>query len=184
MDPQPADRVRRGRLKLLALAGVFSLPVLLDWIAYLFDLVPDATGNYGELIAPRPLAGAAMEPFRGQWVMLMFDVPECDAYCERKLYFMRQVRRAQGKDQLRVERAWVLTGPGAPRAALLAAIEGARVLPPQGASFLAQFPFGVSPADHVYLVDPRGNLMMRYPRDPDPARMIRDLQRILKYARS
>lgn len=184
MDPLPVEQARRGRLKLLAMAGVFSLPVLLGWIAYLFDWVPAATGNYGELIAPRPLAGAAMQPLRGQWVMLMFDVPACDAYCERKLYFMRQVRRAQGKEQLRVERAWVLTGSGAPRAELLAAIEGTRVLPPQGAGFLAQFPFGDSPADHVYLVDPHGNLMMRYPRDPDPARMIRDLQRILKYARS
>jgi hypothetical protein len=180
----PADPVRRGRIKLLALAGVFSLPVVLGWIAFLFDLVPGATGNYGELITPRPIEGADMAALRGKWVLLSFDTPECDAYCERKLYFMRQVRRAQGRDQLRVERAWVLTGSGTPRADVLAAIEETRVLPPQGPRFLAQFPFGVSPVDHLYLVDPQGNLMMRYPRDPDPSRMIRDLQRILKYARS
>ena len=57
----PADPVRRGRIKLLALAGIFSLPVVLGWIAFVFDLVPGATGNYGELIAPRPLEGADME---------------------------------------------------------------------------------------------------------------------------
>jgi hypothetical protein len=180
----PADPVKRGRLKLLALAGVFSLPVVLGWIAFVFDLVPGATGNYGELLAPRPVEGAALEALRGKWVLLVFDAPECDAYCERKLYFLRQVRRAQGREQLRVERAWVLTGSGAPRSEVLAAIEETRVLAPQGGRFLAQFPFNVSPADHVYLVDPRGNLMMRYPRDPDPSRMIRDLQRILRYARS
>lgn len=177
----PTDPVRRGRLKLIALAGVFSLPVALGWIAFLFDLVPGATGNYGELLAPRPLEGAAIETLRGKWVMVVFDAPECDAYCERKLYFVRQVRRAQGKDQLRVERAWVLTGAGVPRADLLAAIDGTQILPPQGARFLAQFPFSVSPADHVYLVDPQGNLMMRYPREPDPSRMIRDLRRMLRY---
>ncbi len=180
----PTDPVKLGRLKLLALAGVFSLPVLLGWIAFLFDWVPGTTGNYGELISPRSIEGAEFEALRGKWVMVSFDAPECDAYCERKLYFMRQVRRAQGRDQLRVERVWVLTGGGAPRAELLAAIEGTRILPPLGGRFVAQFPFLVSPADHVYLVDPRGNLMMRYPKDPDPSRMIRDLQRILKYARS
>jgi len=180
----PADPVRLGRLKLLALAGVFSLPVVLGWIAFLFDLVPGTAGNYGELLAPRPVEGAALEALRGKWVLLVFDAPECDAYCERKLYFIRQVRRAQGKEQLRVERAWVLTGAGAPRAELLAAIDDTRILPPQGGRFLAQFPFQASPVDHIYLIDPLGNLMMRYQKDPDPSRMIRDLQRILKYARS
>jgi len=38
-------------------------------------------------------------------------------------------------------------------------------------------------ADHIYLIDPLGNLMMRYPRDPEPARIIKDLQRLLKYSR-
>lgn len=184
MSLLPADPVRRGRFKLLALAAVFSLPVVLGWMAFLFDWVPGATGNYGELLAPRPLEGPALAPLRGKWVMLMFDTPECDPWCERKLYFMRQVRRAQGKDQLRVERAWVLTAAGVPRNELLAAIDETRVLPPQGTRFLAQFPFAGSPVDHIYVVDPQGNLMMRYPRDPDPSRMIRDLQRLLKYART
>lgn len=79
--------------------------------------------------------GPALAPLRGKWVMLMFDTPECDPWCERKLYFMRQVRRAQGKDQLRVERAWVLTAAGVPRNELLAAIDETRVLPPQGTRF-------------------------------------------------
>lgn len=182
--PLPADPVRQGRIKLLGLAAIFSLPVVLGWIAFLFDLVPGATGNYGELVAPRPVEGPGLETLRGSWVMLTFDAPECDAYCERKLYFMRQVRRAQGKEQLRVERVWVLTGSGSPKSELLAAIDETRVLPPPGGRFVAQFPYAVSPVDHIYLIDPRGNLMMRYPRDPDPSRMIRDLQRILKYARS
>jgi hypothetical protein len=26
-----------------------------------------------------------------------------------------------------------------------------------------------------------GNLMMRFPRDPDPSKMIKDLQRLLRY---
>jgi hypothetical protein len=37
--------------------------------------------------------------------------------------------------------------------------------------------------EHIYLVDPLGNLMMRFPRDPDPSKMIKDLQRLLRYSR-
>ncbi len=36
---------------------------------------------------------------------------------------------------------------------------------------------------YIYLVDPLGNLMMRYPRDPDPAKLLKDLQRLLRYSR-
>jgi hypothetical protein len=45
-------------------------------------------------------------------VLVTFDTAGCEAYCEQKLYFMRQVRRAQGKDMDRVERLWVLTDSG------------------------------------------------------------------------
>ena len=38
-------------------------------------------------------------------------------------------------------------------------------------------------ADHIYLIDPLGNLMMRFPRDPEPGRMIKDLSRLLKASR-
>jgi cytochrome oxidase Cu insertion factor (SCO1/SenC/PrrC family) len=114
---------------------------------------------------------------RGKWVLVTFDAGACDAYCERKLYVMRQVRRAQGKDMDRIERLWVLTDAGKPRADVLAASEGTRV------SSNGNYGFPGNPADHIYLVDPLGNLMMRFPRDPDPSRMIKDLQRLMKYSR-
>jgi hypothetical protein len=47
----------------------------------------------------------------------------------------------------------------------------------------AQFPGPGMRSDHIYLVDPLGNVMLRWPRDPDPGRMIRDLGRLLKYSR-
>jgi hypothetical protein len=95
---------------------------------------------------------------------------------------MRQVRRALGKDMLRVERLWIVTDAAVPPTALLAAIEGTQVAP-MDAGLAAAFPAERSLADHIYLVDPLGNLMMRFPRDPDPSRMIQDLQRLLKLSR-
>jgi hypothetical protein len=175
-SPEPA---RRGRAKLALLAAAFALPVVLAALAYVFDWAPGTTANYGELVTPpRPLGGPPFDALRGKWVLVSFDAAACDAYCERKLYFMRQVRRAQGKDQDRVERLWVLTDDGRPRAQLLAAIEGTRV--ERNVALAARFPAAASHADHLYVVDPLGNLIMRYPRDPDPSRMLKDLQRLLR----
>ena len=103
----------------------------------------------------------------------------CDAYCEKKLYFMRQVRPRRARSMERVERLWVLTDAGAPRAELLAAIEGTRIATQPCDPELS----GRIRVDHIYLVDPLGNLMMRFPRDPDPSRMLKDLQRLLKLSR-
>lgn len=175
----PTDRVKRGRAKLALLAAFLVLPVAAGWIAWWLELAPGAADNYGTLIGPQPVALAPVGALKGKWVLVQFDGGACDAWCERKHYFMRQVRRAQGKDMQRVERLWLLTDAVRPRAELLAAIEGT-VIAPAGAGSGAVFPAERALTDHIYLVDPLGNLMMRFPRDPDPSRVIKDLQRLLK----
>jgi cytochrome oxidase Cu insertion factor (SCO1/SenC/PrrC family) len=124
-----------------------------------------------------PAAGA----LKGKWVLVQFDSGACSAACERKLYFMRQVRRAQGREMERVARLWLLTDSVQPAPALLQAIEGTVVAPRGGIDAAnGAFPAEGSVTDHLYLVDPLGNLMMRFPRDPDPARVIKDLRRLLR----
>jgi hypothetical protein len=174
--------LKRRRVKLALLGAFFALPIALAWLAWRLDWAPGASANYGELISPpRPLAGPPLAALRGRWVLVSFDAAACDAYCEKKHYFMRQVCRAQGRDQDRVERLWLVTDGARPRAELLAAIEGTRMEPAAGIA--AAFPAAGAIADHIYLVDPLGNLMMRFPRDPDPSRILKDLQRLLKLSR-
>ena len=189
MAPESA---KSARLKLLLIGLLFALPFLLAWAAYWFHWTPGRSGNYGELLPPRQVPGGGLvgldgKPFslaslRGKWVMLQFDAGACDPYCERKLYFMRQLRVAQGKDRDRVERVWVLTDGGLPRPALKAAIAGTHVVRASNGSLAASFPRGRRTEDHIYLIDPLGNLMLRFPRDPDPSKMLKDLQRLLKYS--
>jgi len=170
------------RLKLALLGAVCAAPIVLGTLAWRLGWgVSEHPGNYGELIEVRMLSGSPFSELRGKWVLVTFDTAACDAACERKLYFMRQIRRAQGKEQNRVERLWVLTDGGTPRAELMAAIEGTRVS--KGSPWSAAFPHQGNLADHVYVVDPLGNLMMRYPRDPDPSKMLKDLSRLLRTSR-
>lgn len=193
IDLLPADPVKRGRVKLLALAAFFALPVLAGYVAYFLDLAPGGRANYGLLIAARPLPDPQLQDangqpirlseLRGKWLLLQFDAGNCDAYCERKLYFMRQVRKALGKDTPRVERVWLLTDAQRPKQALLEAIEGTLLVRAAGSALAAEFPAENATTDHIYLVDPLGNLMMRYPREPDPSRMLKDLQRLMRVSR-
>jgi cytochrome oxidase Cu insertion factor (SCO1/SenC/PrrC family) len=163
------------RIKLVLIGLACLSPFVLATLAYRLDWAKGGeTSNYGELLTPQVVAAPGLDKLRGKWVLVMADAAACDAYCERKLYFMRQVRRAQGKEQERIERLWLLTDEGKPRPEVLEAIEGTKI---------HRSTEGVFAKEHIYLVDPLGNLMMRFPRDPDPSRMIKDLQRLLKYSR-
>ncbi|HSH08699.1 MAG TPA: cytochrome C oxidase subunit I, partial [Burkholderiales bacterium] len=172
----PEDPVKRGRLQLLLLIAAFLLPLAGSGLAYWLDWSTGQTGNYGELIEPRQVPRSTLgtldggtlrlDAIRGKWILLQFDAPACDARCERKLYVMRQARKALGRDQSRVERVWILTGEGPPPPRLLGAIEGTYVLRAAETSFAAAFPARTDLRDHVFLIDPRGNLMLRFPPDP------------------
>jgi len=165
-----------ARTKLAFIGLACAAPFVLGTAAYFLGWAPGGQANYGELVAPRPLSGPPLDALRGKWVLVSFDAAACDAYCERKLYLMRQVRTAMHKEAGRVERLWVLTDAGKPRAELLSVIEGTLIVPLADA--LRGFPG--NPPDHIYVIDPLGNLMMRFPRDPDPSKLLKDLQRLLR----
>ena len=165
----------RPALKVAAIFGVCAAPLAFGWLAYQERWISGRTSNYGELLTPRPLAGP-LAPLRGKWVFVTLDPAACGARCERKLYIVRQVRRAQGTNAERIERLWLIADGGTPRPALVAALEGSRIAGVDAA--LA----GALSGDYIYLVDPLGNLMMRFPADADGKRMIQDLERLLKYS--
>jgi cytochrome oxidase Cu insertion factor (SCO1/SenC/PrrC family) len=177
------------RGKLLLLIGIFALPVAAAYLAF-FGWRPAGHTNYGDLLAVTPLqqtAGRALDgrPFsvdalRGKWVMVHVGRANCDADCTRQLYLMRQIRIAQGKEQSRIERLWVLTGGGTPDPTLLHEHPGLHVWRPAVPDFVAQFPSAHDRAAHVYLIDPLGNLMLRFPHPPDAKRMMKDLKLLLK----
>ena len=166
------------RIKLALIVAACAAPFVLGTAAYYFGWSPGGQANYGELIAPRPLAGPPFDALRGKWVLVSFDAAACDAYCEKKLYILRQVRTAQHKNMGRVERLWLLTDARKPRAALIAAIEGTRIAATTDSPAAKEFPGNIT--DHIYLVDPNGNVMMRWPAQADRKRMLGDLQRLLK----
>jgi cytochrome oxidase Cu insertion factor (SCO1/SenC/PrrC family) len=181
-----------GKQTLLLIALVCALPVAASYWAYYF-MAPQKTMNYGELLQAKPLpphrlaaldgTAFSLDELKGRWVMLAFDSSACGERCRRKLYYMRQVRKAQGQEMNRIERVWLLTDAGMPGGELLRDYEGTHIARLADESLAAAVPAPGGQAAHIYLIDPLGNLMLRYPENPDPKRMIKDFERLLKYSR-
>ncbi len=183
---------KKSLLSLWLLIALCVAPVVASYIAYYF-WQPAGHVNYGELLEPARLpddrlALADGTPFqwdklKGKWVLVVVDSGDCDAYCQRKLLYARQVRLAQGREMGRIERAWLITGQTKPSAATIEQYQGTWLIHAASNDVLGHFPAQVSPADHIYVIDPLGNLMMRYPRDADPRRMVKDLARLLRHSK-
>lgn len=171
--------------------AVAIAPFVLAWAAY-WLWTPDRTMNHGELIDPRPLPTTPLTlrdggPFRldahrGKWVLVHAASGRCAEPCQRQLYYMRQIRLAQGVNRSRIERVWLVTDQMQPPAEIAPLYDGVDVVRAAGSALLAALPAERDAGDHVYLVDPLGNLMLRFPRDPDPKAMVKDLQRLLKFS--
>jgi hypothetical protein len=124
-----------------------------------------------------------LSQLHGKWVLLHVDSGACGDACRKKLAYMRQARLALGSDAERVEGVWLLDDSAVPSSALLREHEGLKVLRASGRAFLSEFSPSGNPSGYIYLLDPLGTLMLRFPGDPDAGRMLKDLARLLKVSR-
>lgn len=177
------------RAQLYALLALFFGPLVVAWIWFFhFEGVRPGTVNKGELITPvialgdlgldAREEGVAANPFTEDWSIVVLAPRACDEHCEQALYVTRQVWIRLNKDADRVQRV-MLASPGVDYPA--DAHRDLKAYDADAATF-ARFT-GASGGDgRVYLVDPQGNLMMRYPPDFTPEMLHDDLKRLLRYS--
>jgi hypothetical protein len=172
--------------------AVCAAPVIASYGLY-FWVRPDGRTNYGELIEPqrelpaiglKSLEGVPVEwtQWRGRWILLTTAPGECAADCVQRLYVMRQVRLTTGKDQDRIERVWLLTNDHMPDPALIGQHSGLQVVRAQTDGVDLRLTDSLQPG-HIFVVDPLGHVMMRFPVDVDPNRMKKDIARLLRASR-
>lgn len=192
-------RTRAGRWKMLAVLLVCAAPVIASYFTY-YVVRPEGRRNFGELIEPQrelpALVGIALDgqpvslpSLRGQWLLVSVSSGACGPACENHLYLQRQLREALGKDKDRLDRVWLIDDMAPVPEALQPALKEATVLrvdARQLAGWLAPAA-GRALADHLYVVDPRGHWMMRFPAGLDregAAKAKRDLERLLRASAS
>lgn len=194
-----------ARAKLLFIIALFALPIIASYLAYFVWRPAGGVKNYGVLLPVQTLpesvrldsvtggAPITLKTLRGKWLLVQADPAACDKICEAKLYAVRQVRLMQGRDQTRLERLWILSDGGVPKPTLqqnyaggLFVVDKARVLLPALAAadqYAARFPGGARQAPDgqgVYLIDPLGNLIMRWPVSADAERIQKDVKHMHK----
>ncbi len=185
----------RGRQQFLLLAALFFAPLIAAVLLYfvLPDMQPDGRTNYGELINPaRPLPeapllgidGAPADPdvLRGRWSFIVVGGAECDDACAEKLYQIRQIRTLLNEKRQRVQRVYL-----APEVAALTAAQQRLAEQHPDLRYLADTPqgdyrrfFAATDTRVVYLVDPLGNWLMRYPGDADSKGILKDIKKLLR----
>lgn len=186
------DAPPNSRRTLWLIAAVCIAPFVASFAAYYF-YQPEGRINYGDLIEGRRLPQVTLKladgsdfplaRLEGKWVFITIDDAACDAYCEKKLWQIRQVRKTQGKYPERIERVWLVTDGGKPAQRLDTEYAGTWMMTDGHKALLDALPHSGAHTDHIYLVDPLGNVILRYPRDADPSRMKKDLERLLKVSR-
>lgn len=183
--PLHAVRARTGKRTLLMIAAAVMAPVALSYGIYY--LSPRGTfTNYGELLPTQPappITGTRVDgsPFRlaqvqGRWTIVVASGGTCDAACAQKLYATRQARTMQGRERERIGRVWLIPDGVRPDPNVLAEHPDVVVVRTTPAD-VAVLPKG---ADAIYLIDPIGNQVLAWPRDPDIRALGRDLGRLLR----
>jgi hypothetical protein len=114
--------------------------------------------------------------------MLKVGGGACADACRKQLFTMRQERLMQGKEMDRVERVWLITDREPIDTMLIRQYDGMHMLHADPARVAKWLPVdaGSTAAEHIYLIDPLGNLMMRFPADPEPRKMYKDIAKLLK----
>jgi len=187
-----------GKLVLAILLLIFTLPFAAAWFIYNFTgMGKDAGPNsYGELIVPPvplldmklldPAMSASSYRLHGKWSLLYVSSDQCARECEEQLEAVTGVRLGLGNDAARTQAILVLTGAGSGeelkvRLGRMRILLIETLIEPDlsGASVNGV----VLQQGRLYLTDPLGNLMMSYPSDSDPAGIIRDMKRLLRYSR-
>ncbi len=182
---QPKER---SLLPLWLLILVFCLPMVIGWFLYLNpQLLAGSQQVNGRLIGPpRSISqvrllrtdgsNLKMQDMRGQWVLMLVVAEGCGDPCRGSLLELRKIERALGRDQTRLQRLLVLGKPAAEQRQEIQnnrLLDTATVFEPIGSKLFQD------QASTIFVIDPMGRLMLRYPSDTQSDKILPDIKRLL-----
>ena len=174
----------------------FVVPVVAAYALYFMGVKPPASSNKGELLSPvvdiesfsfnddnnQPISRDDIT--MRKWHMIYFAGATCDEACNQMLYKMRQINIAMGKYAPRLRRLLVhLEQPGEEFQALIEKeYPDARHANANSQTIEVALQ-DIGPqyrSNEVYIMDPNGNVMLRFTQDQSYKDLMHDLKILFK----
>ena len=192
--PINPQQQQRGRWKLLMVLAVCAAPMIFSYLTYYVIKPKGGATNFGTLIDPRahPIPAlkattldakpASLDAFKGKWIMLKTGPAACDKTCMDQMFAIRQVRSMTGKEMERIERVWLVTDAQPLETMLIRELDGMHMLRAPADLVARWLPVEADTKldDSLFLIDPLGNLMMRFPPVPAGATEAEKVQHYAK----
>ncbi|WP_433768307.1 hypothetical protein [Pseudomonas putida] len=177
----PATR-RKGRIQLLLiLLGVIGPMILATGMYKLQFWVPEGRSYHGELIGNgQSRADLGVQADEQRWQLLVTAPQECAVDCQQLVYLARQIQIGLGKDASRASHAIATAQPlsGDYDAKLTREYPQLQRYPLDLGTYRKTSTEQTLP--HLWIVDPHGNLVLRYDPSVKGKDLLNDLRHLLK----
>jgi cytochrome oxidase Cu insertion factor (SCO1/SenC/PrrC family) len=175
----------------------FIAPVVLAYIMFFFVDVKSFT-NHGEILDPiihitdfklrdEKAQIIPQQELTFKWRLISFLGKHCDQQCEKRLYDTRQIHTSLGKDQHRLVRMFIHLQPADKALLALSEKTHKNVIHVNGDAGIISKALGKNLRDdagirnnEVYIMDPMGNVMMRFTQEQENKEFLHDLKKLLK----
>ena len=173
---------RKGRWQLILIVLMVVGPMVLATFMYKLQFwVPDSRSYHGEMIGNgQTRADIGVQADEDRWQLLVTAPAACAAECQQLVYLARQLQIGLGRDASRASHALASAQPvGTDYAAKLKAEY------PQLQRYSLDAPTfnrnAAAPGDaQLWIVDPHGNLVLRYDAKVKGKDLLNDLRLLLK----
>lgn len=181
-EPRPPQNRRKGRLQLILVLLVAIGPMILATSMYKFKFwVPENRSFHGQMIGNgQSRADLGVQADESRWQLLVSAPATCEARCQNLVYLARQIQIGLGRDASRASHALAAAQP-------LDADYDARLIReyPQLQRYPLELPRYQKTvpnieAPQLWIVDPHGNLVLRYGADVNGKDLLNDLRQLLK----
>ncbi len=191
---------KKARVQLALIALLFFGPLAVAALMYYGGFLQGtrATANHGTLMRPVVVlknsvpGNAVLEAADGQWLLVSLVDGPCEARCQTDLYTSRQSREMLGRDRDRLQRV-LLHGAEAPDTVFISQEHPdlmtaenrslSNVLENNHPASQAHNNTGQHQPSGYFLIDPLGNLVMHFEPDLEPAKMVEDIEHLLRLSR-
>lgn len=179
--PEQRQRRGRGRLQLILILLVVLGPIILATSMYKLQFwVPEGRSYHGQMIGngqTRADLGIAAEDHR--WQVLVSAPQDCAQDCQQLVYLARQIQVGLGRDAGRASHALATAQPLTADYSALLSREY-----PQLQRYSLELPRYTAitrePGPQLWIVDPHGNLVLRYDASANGKQVLDDLRHLLK----